>query len=92
MRLMLRFTIPVEKGNEAKADGSLSEAIKGLIDQVQPEAVYFYMQDGKRGGMVVFEESDQVRMTAINEPLFAKLNAAIDIQPVLSLDDLLKNI
>ncbi len=92
MRLMLRFTIPVEKGNEAKTDGSLSEAIKELIDQVQPEAAYFYMQDGKRGGMVVFEESDQVRMTAINEPLFAKLNAAIDIQPVLSLDDLLKNI
>jgi hypothetical protein len=63
-----------------------------VIDQVQPEVAYFYLQDGKRGGMVVFEESDQVRMTAINEPLFAKLNAAIDIQPVLSLDDLLKNI
>jgi hypothetical protein len=92
MRLMLKFTIPVEKGNEAKADGSLSEAIKGLIDQVQPESAYFYVQDGKRGGMVVFEESDQIRMTAINEPLFAKLNAAIDIQPVLNLDDLLKNI
>lgn len=92
MRLMLRFTIPVVKGNEAEADGSLSEAIKGLIDQVQPEAAYFYLQDGNRAGMVVFEESDQVRMTAINEPLFAKLNAAIDIQPVLSLDDLLKNI
>jgi len=92
MRLMLRFTIPVEKGNEVEADGSLSEAIKGLIDQVQPEAAYFYLQDGNRAGMVVFEESDQVRMTAINEPLFAKLNAAIDIQPVLSLNDLLKNI
>ena len=92
MRLMLRFTIPVEKGNEANVDGSLSQAIKDLIDQVQPEAAYFYLEGGKRSGMVVFQETDQARMAAINEPLFAKLNATIDIQPVLNLDDLLKNI
>lgn len=92
MRLMLRFTIPVEKGNEASADGSLSQAIKELIDQVRPEAAYFYLQDGERCGLVVFEESDQARMAAINEPLFAKLNASIDIQPVLNLDDLLKSV
>ncbi len=89
MRLMLRFTIPVEKGNEAKADGSLSEAIKGLIDQVQPEAAYFHLQDGKRAGTVFFEESDQARMAVINEPLFAKLNAAIEIQPAVSLEELI---
>ncbi len=89
MRLMLRFTIPVEKGNEAKADGSLSEAIKGLIDQVQPEAAYFHLQDGKRAGTIFFEESDQARMAVINEPLFAKLNAAIEIQPAVSLEELI---
>jgi hypothetical protein len=89
MRLMLRFTIPVEKGNEAEADGSLSEAIKGLIDQVQPEAAYFHLQDGKRSGTIFFEESDQARMAVINEPLFAKLNAAIDIQPAVSLEELI---
>jgi hypothetical protein len=86
---MLRFTIPVEKGNEAKADGSLSEAIKGLIDQVQPEAAYFHLQDGKRAGTIFFEESDQARMAVINEPLFAKLNAAIEIQPAVSLEELI---
>jgi len=89
MRLMLRFTIPVEKGNEAKSDGSLSEAIKGLIDQVQPEVAYFHLQDGKRAGTIFFEESDQARMAVINEPLFAKLNAAIEIQPAVSLEELI---
>jgi len=92
MRLMLRFTIPVDKGNEANVDGSLSRAIKDLMDEVKPEAAYFYLQDGKRAGLVVFEESDQARMAAINEPLFARLNATIDIQPVLNLDDLAKTI
>jgi len=89
MRLMLRFTIPVEKGNEAEADGSLSKAIKELVEQVQPEAAYFHLQEGMRAGTIFFEESDQARMAVINEPLFAKLNAAIEIQPAVSLEELI---
>jgi hypothetical protein len=92
MRIMLQFTIPVEKGNEAVADGSISQAIKELINQVKPESAYFSLKDGKRYGLVVFEETDAARLTAINEPLFAKLNAEIDIRPVLVLEDLLKNL
>lgn len=92
MRVMLQFTIPVEKGNEAVADGSISQAIKDLVDQVQAESAYFYLRDGKRCGMVVFEETDVARVPAITEPLFAMLNAEIDIQPVLILEDLLKNL
>ena len=92
MRIMLEFTIPVEKGNKAVADGSISQAIKDLVDQVQAESSYFYLRDGKRCGMVVFEETDVTRLTAINEPLFAKLNAEIAIQPVLNLEDLLKQV
>jgi hypothetical protein len=88
MRLMLRFTIPVEKGNEAAADGSLADAIRDLVRQLNPEAAYFHLQDGMRAGTIFFQESDPARMAVINEPLFAKLNAAIDIQPAVSLDEL----
>ncbi|MCB0713369.1 MAG: hypothetical protein KDD67_13650 [Ignavibacteriae bacterium] len=89
MRLMLRFTIPVEKGNEAEANGTLAAAIKELIETVKPEGAWFHLNDGKRAGTIIFEESDQARMAAINEPLFAQLNAAIDIQPVVSMDELM---
>lgn len=92
MRLMLRFSIPVEKGNEAAADGSMSKAIANLVEQVQSEAVFFHLDDGKRAGTIIFEESDPSRMAAINEPLFASLNAKIDIQPVVRLDELLTEI
>jgi len=92
MRLMLQFTIPVEKGNEAVADGSISQAIRDLVKQVHAESAYFYLRDGMRCGMVVFEETDAARLAAINEPLFAKLNAQIDIQPVLTLEDVIKNL
>ncbi len=89
MRLMLRFTIPVEKGNQAEADGSLSEAINYLVEQLQPEAAYFHLHEGKRAGTIFYEESDQAQLALINEPLFAKLNAAIDIQPAISFEELM---
>ena len=92
MRIMMRFKIPVEKGNEAAADGSMPKIIKGLVDQLKPESAYFYVEDGKRAGTIVFEESDVTRLTAINEPLFAKLNAEIEEMPVLTLAELLKNL
>lgn len=88
MRLMLKFTIPVEKGNQAEKDGTLGPAIAKLIETVDAEASYFALEDGKRMGIVIFEESDQARMPVINEPLFAALNASIEIQPVLTAEDL----
>ncbi len=92
MRLMLKFIIPVEKGNEAAANGEIESAILAMIDQVKPEAAYFTLEDGKRAGMVIFETTDPVRLTEINEPMFAKLNAAIWIVPVLTLEDLRKGL
>lgn len=88
MRLMLKFTIPVEKGNQAEKDGTLGKAIQALVEAVNAEAAYFALEDGKRMGIVIFEETDQARMPVINEPLFAALNAAIEIQPVLTAEDL----
>lgn len=92
MRLMLRFTIPVERGNQAQLDDSLSMVLKSLIDELKPEAAYFHLDDGKRAGTLVFEETDQSRLAIVNESLFKHCHAAIDIQPVLNLDDLMKGL
>ncbi len=88
MRLMLKFTIPVEKGNQAEKDGSLGKVIANLVNEVNAQASYFALENGKRMGIIIFEETDQSRMPAINEPLFAALDASIEIQPVLTADDL----
>jgi hypothetical protein len=88
MKLMMTFTIPVERGNEGGKDGSILRAIENLVKETKAEASYFTVLDGQRAGFVVFDETDQARLTKINEPLFAALDAAIDIVPVLTLDDL----
>ena len=88
MRMMLRFTIPVERGNVAAKDGSLGSAIEVLLAARQPEAAYFHIEDGQRAGTVVFEVADVAELPQIAEPLFSGLNAAVSFQPVLTLDDL----
>jgi hypothetical protein len=88
MRLMLKFSIPAERGNSAAKDGTLGQTIENLVKATKAEASYFTMIGGRRGGMIFFEENDQARLPKINEPLLAVLDAAIEIVPVLSLDDL----
>ena len=67
-------------------------AVSRLIEQVKPEAAYFMLEQGKRAGIVVFDETDQSRLPGILEPFFATLEAAIDIQPVVDLAELRKGL
>ena len=92
MRLILRFSIPVQKGNEAVSDGTLAIALRNLVEKVNPEAAYFHLDDGKRAGTIVFEAPDHLNLAEINEPLFAQLNAKIDIQPAIRPEELLEKI
>jgi Domain of unknown function (DUF3303) len=88
MRTMLRWTVPVEKGNDAIKDGSLEKSIVTLMEQLKPEAAYFMPSEGKRAGMIVFDMTDPAQIPQIAEPLFMGLNAAVEFFPVMNGDDL----
>ena len=88
MRTMLRWTVPVEKGNEAIKDGSLAQTLEALAQQLNPEAAYFWPQDGERAGLMVFDMADPSEIPQIAEPLFANLDAAVEFTPVMNADDL----
>ena len=90
MRMMLRFTLPVEKGNQAYKDGTLGKTLETIMNKFKPEAAYFGPTDGKRGGMIFFDLAEPSQIIEIAEPLFSNLNAAIEIVPVMSGDDLRK--
>lgn len=92
MRLMLKFTIPVKRGNEAVADGTISQTIEALVQATKAEAAYFTLINGERAGYIFFHEDNAARLPKLNEPLFAALDAAIEIVPVLTLDDLKRDL
>ena len=88
MRTMLRWTVPVGRGNEAIKDGSLQQTLEALAQQLNPEAAYFWPEDGERAGLMVFDMADPSEIPQIAEQLFMNLDAAVEFTPVMNADDL----
>lgn len=89
MRVMLRAKVPVEAGNAGLEDGSLPAALQEVMALVQPEAVYVGPDEGVRCATIVFDMADSADLPAITEPLFTKVNASIEINPVMNQEDLI---
>jgi len=92
MRMMLKFTLPVEKGNAAINDGSLGRTMESIMSKLKPEAAYFTPMDGKRGGVIFFDLAEPSQIPEVVEPLFMNLNAATELTPVMNADDLRKGL
>ena len=72
MRMMLRWTVPVERGNETIKDGTLSQTIESLIDELKPEAAYFWPENGERDGMMGVDRTDPAEIPQIASPTCRK--------------------
>ncbi len=92
MRMMLRFTLPVEKGNQAFNDGSLGRTMESVMTKLKPEAAYFAPLNGKRSGMLFFDIAEPSQIVEVVEPLFLNLDAAVEIVPVMNAEDLRKGL
>ena len=66
----------------------MGPAIEAIVAETKAEAAYFLVENGERTGYIFFEAADQAALPTLNEPMFAALDAAIDIIPALTLDDL----
>jgi hypothetical protein len=92
MRTMLKLKVPVETGNEAVRSGRFAEVIGALVERLNPEAAYFYADDGNRGACFVFDMDDSSVIPVFAEPLFVGLDARLDLVPVMNLEDLQKGL
>lgn len=90
MRIMIRWTVPAAQGNKAIASGAMQESIDSMLRNLKPEAAYFLANDGKRGGIMVFDMDDPSQIPQIAEPLFQALEAEVEFVPVMNADDLRK--
>ena len=88
MRCLLKVVIPVDIGNKGILDGTLPRTIESILAEQNPEAVYFYEENGKRTAMVVLDLKDSSQIPAIAEPWFLAFNAHLEFHPAMSLQDL----
>ena len=88
MRILLSFTIHPDKGDALIKEGRIGETMASILQELQPEAAYFTAVEGTRGGYLVVNMEDASQMPTLTEPLFLELGATIQIQPVMTPEDL----
>ena len=90
MRVMVKFAFPVEAGNAAIRNGKLERVLQQIVEDLRPEAAYFYPDGGERGGHFVINMDDSSQIAQVAERYFHGLNARIKFVPVMAADDLHK--
>lgn len=89
MRVMMTVSIPVESGNAAVRDGTLSSKIQKFLEEIKPEAAYFLADDeGRRTGLIFLDMKESSQLPALAEPWFMAFNAKVTVRPVMNPQDL----
>jgi hypothetical protein len=92
MRVMIKFAFPVDAGNDAIRNGKLEKVFQGIIEELKPEAAYFFPEGGERAGLFVVNMTESSQLAEIAEHFFLGLNARIEMVPVMSAEDLQKGL
>ncbi|MCL0105284.1 hypothetical protein M1N90_00820 [Dehalococcoidia bacterium] len=85
--MLLRASIPTEAGNAGLKDGSMMEKLGSILEDAKPEAVYFFIENGKRTCLMIFDMNEQSQFPAIVEPWFLSMGADITVVPVMNGED-----
>ncbi len=92
MRTMLKMKMDTQAGSRAIADGSMPDVMQEALGRLQPEAAYFAPEGGVRTAFIVFDLEDPSQIPSIVEPMFSKLNATVEMFPVMNREDLQKGL
>lgn len=90
MKTIVNFQFPLEPFNSMVRDGTVGKVLAEILEEIKPESVYFFANNGCRGGIMVVDLNDPARIPFIAEPLFLKFNARCEFNPAMTPADLMR--
>lgn len=90
MRFLVKAQMDVDAANELAKQGTLGSTIQSIVEELKPEAAYFFADDGKRTALLVMDMDDPSQLPAVAEPFFLALKASIHVTPAMVAEDLAK--
>ncbi len=92
MRMMIKFSFPIGPGNELVGSGKLGQFFKSIMEDLKPEATYFFPENGHRSGLMVVNMTDSSDLAKSLEPFWLGTQANISVTPVMNGEDLAKGL
>jgi len=89
---MIKFSIPVNEGNELVKSGKIGQNFHSLIEDFKPEAAYFFPENGQRSGFMIVNMTDSSDLARVAESFWIGLHADISVTPVMNGEDLAKGL
>lgn len=88
MRMVLNVTLPHESFNAAIRNGTAGSTVRRILQETEPEAVYFTEHNGHRGAILIVNVNQPSKMPALAEPWFLNFNADCQFRIAMSAEDL----
>ena len=88
MRMLMTVELPHEPFNKAVREGTVGSTLNRILEDLQPEAVYFTEQDGRRGAVLIVNVDKSSDIPALAEPWFLSFNADCRFRIAMTPDDL----
>lgn len=90
MKMLVNVILPIEPFNSLVRSGKASEILGRIIDDIQPEMIYFTEIEGNRGAVMIVDIKDASSIPAVAEPWFLNFEGACEFKPVMTPDDLMR--
>ena len=92
MRMMIKFRFPTESGNELLKSGKIEKTLPGIMEDLKPEAAYFYSDHGYRAGLYIVEMTEGSQVLEFGERLWFGLGGEVEMVPVMTPEDIQKGL
>lgn len=90
MRILMQIDIPHEPFNTYVREGTAGNKIGRVLEETNPEVIYFSEHAGTRGAVAVYDLEEAAQIPKLAEPWFLSFNANCRFRIAMTPEDLKK--